>query len=154
MEEDNQKQKTDGSELEKFKKQTEEYLNNWKRERADFLNYKKDESRRVEELIKYINEGMLMDVIEIIDKLDVGLQHEPNETMKQLSRDFEKFLERYDVKKIEIKNPSTDSGQVKFDHMLHEAVEVEEGGKNLNEVRAGYTMHDRVIRPVRVKITK
>ena len=140
---DNNKQTT---EIEEVKKQAEEYLNNWKRERADFINYKKEESKRVEEIVKFANEGLIMEIIEVLDKLYVGLKHEPNETMRQLAKDFEKFLANYDVKKIEIGD--------KFDPGMHEAVEIESGGKKLEEVRSGYMMHDKVIRPARVSIKK
>ena len=139
-------------ELENSKNQAEEYLNNWKRERADFLNYKKDESKRVESIVKYANESLIMEIIEILDKLDLGLQHEPNETTKQLSGDFTKFLKGYGVERIN--DPSIDSGQAKFDPIMHEAIEVEDGGTKLKEIRAGYRMYDKVIRPTRVIITK
>ena len=143
---DNQQQITEIPEEPDYKQKAEEYLNNWKRERADFMNYKKHEAKRVQEIVKFGNEGVIMELIEVLDRLDLGLRHEPNETIKQLAKDFEKFLEGYDVKRIEIKD--------KFDPMLHEAIEVEEGGQKVEEVRAGYTMHDRVIRPARVRIIK
>ena len=138
--------------LEKCKAQCEEYLNNWKRERADFINYKKDESKRVENIVKYANEGLIIEVIEILDKLDLGLQHEPNETMKQLASDFAKLLKEYGVERID--DPSIDSGQATFDPVMHEAIEVEDGGTKLKEIRAGYKMYDKIIRPTRVRITK
>lgn len=144
--EDNNKNTTTEDELETIKKQAEDYLNNWKRERADFVNYKKEEAKRVKEIVKFANEGLLLEIIEVLDKLDLGLKHEPSETLKQLAKDFEKFLERYDVKKIEVGN--------KLDPVLHEAVELEPEGKKIEEVRPGYMMHERVIRPVRVKIIK
>ena len=59
---------------------------------------------------------------------------------------FQEFLNKYEVKRIKIGD--------KFDPILHEAVEVEDGGQNIQEVRAGYIMHDKVIRPARVKIIK
>ena len=54
-------------------------------------------------------------------------------------------MKKYGVEKIVIGD--------KFDPMLHEVVEGAEGDK-IEEVRAGYTMHGRVIRPTRVKIIK
>ena len=42
----------------------EEYLNGWKRERADFLNYKKDEMERIGQLIKYANEEIILKIIQ------------------------------------------------------------------------------------------
>ena len=144
------------NELETAKQQAEEYLNNWKRERADFVNYKKDESRRVEQIIKFANEGLIMELVEALDDLEVVRKNFPSSgggnfkswlnEMDKCTKKFLELLNKYGVKRIEIRN--------KFDPMLHEAVEIEEGGLNVQEVRAGYTMNDRVIRPARVKIIK
>ena len=43
--------------LDEATKKSEEYLNNWKRERADFINYKKDELERTLSLIKEIKDN-------------------------------------------------------------------------------------------------
>ena len=145
MENNNQQLNTD-QELEEVKQKAEEYLNSWKRERADFINFKKDEAKRVEDIVKFSNEGLVMEIIEVLDKLDLALKHAPNDMMRQLAKDFEKFLNKYSVEKIKIEN--------KFDLVLYEAVEVEPGGDKLEEVRPGYKMYDKVIRPARVKIIK
>src|SRR3990167_3663715 len=134
----------------------EEYLNNWKRERADFINYKKDEMKRMEEFLKYGTEGLIMELIDVLDAIEVARNNLPKvEGLKEWTEGFdssldkiEKFLEKFGVKKILV------SGS-KFDPLLHEAVEVEEkDGENIIEIRPGYTMHYRVIRPARVKIIK
>ena len=152
------------SEMDKVKAQAEaeEYLNNWKRERADFMNYKKEEFKRVEEFVRYANEDLILELIDILDNLELGLKHEPTELLKKLSKDFEELLKKYGVERIKTEGdhstPSTSSGQassgqVSFDPVLHEAVEGAEG-KNLEELRPGYTMHGKVIRPARVKLIK
>lgn len=127
----------------------EEYLNNWKRERADFINYKKEEIRRLEEFVKYSNEDLILELIDIMDNLELGLKHEPTELLKKLSKDFEELLKKYGVEKIKTKGE-------KFDPVLHEAVETPEIPEALllEEVRPGYLMHDKVIRPARVKLIK
>ena len=55
---DEKTEKTVEEKLAECQKQAEEYLNNWKRERADFINYKKDEAKRLEEFVKFGNEGL------------------------------------------------------------------------------------------------
>ncbi len=136
---------------------SEEYLNNWKRERADFINYKKDEAKRVKEFVKYANEDLIMELIDILDNLELALKHAPSEIIKKLSKDFEELLKKYGVEKIKTEGES-------FDPALHEAVAVPsevlgEGqeapeGNKLEEVRPGYTMHGKVVRPARVKLIK
>jgi|SRR3989344_5363951 len=157
MEDNNKNQnQTVPSELEMAQQKAEEYLNNWKRERADFINYKKDEGKRVEEIVKFSNEGMVLELIEILDELDLVRKNFPDNP-KDKSQDwldkldktidkFQDFLGKYSVEKIKIGD--------KFDPSLYEAVGVEEEGHKIQEIRAGYTMYDKVIRPARVRIVK
>jgi molecular chaperone GrpE len=152
--EQNQNIKNDLEEIEKCQQKVEEYLNNWKRERADFMNYKKDESKRVENALEFGKEVILEDFIEVKDELERALQwgdpkeHELDtswrEGIEMTLKKFDGILRRYDVDKIPM--------NIQFNPELHEAVSIEEGGDKLEEIRAGYTLHGRVIRPARVRI--
>jgi molecular chaperone GrpE len=130
----------------------EEYLNNWKRERADFINYKKDEAKRSEEFVKFANEGIILEILDIIDDLEITARHEANgrNNLEPILKKLADWLKKYGVVKISI------SGG--FDPNLHEAIKTdlsadgEEDENKLEEFRAGYTMHGKVIRPARVKI--
>lgn len=135
----------ENKELEKCQKERDEYLNNWKRERADLLNYKKDEAKRLEEFIKFANESVILEVIEVLDDLERASKEVKNEGLDQVLNKFQDLLKKYDVEKI--------NAEGAFNPELHEAVEGTEGDK-IEEIRAGYTMHGRVIRPARVKIVK
>jgi len=137
---------------------TEEYLNNWKRERADFLNYKKDENRRIEEFVRFANEDVILETVEIVDDLELAHQNfakqnlggqagELNKGLEQIVAKFKDLFKKYGVEEVKVKDE-------KFNPALHEAVETEKEGTKLVQVRAGYTMHGKVIRPARVRITK
>ncbi len=144
---DEKTEKTVEEKLAECQKQAEEYLNNWKRERADFINFKKDEAKRLEEAIKFGNEILLLEMIEIADDLEAGIKHQPeNEGIVQISRKLRDLMVKYGVEKIKVEGK-------KFDPAEHEAVEDGEGDK-LEEIRAGYTLYGKVIRPARVKIIK
>ena len=141
------KNTTEPTELEVCKKQAEEYLNNWKRERADFINYKKDEAKRMEEFVKYANESMILEILDVVDDLDLAAKQEKGgEAAKQIIKKTEDLLKKYGVERIK-----TDG---KFNPELHEAVSIEPGGEKMEEVRAGYMMYGKVIRPTRIKIIK
>lgn len=130
----------------------EEYLNNWKRAEADLINYRKQEAERAQALIKYGNESLIIEIIDVYDNLRLALSHTPPDTDKnwlvgimQVAKQFEQFLEKHGVKKIEV--------GAAFDPAVHEAIETVEGDEDrVEEVRSGYTMHDKVIRPARVKV--
>ncbi|MEK9157927.1 MAG: nucleotide exchange factor GrpE [Patescibacteria group bacterium] len=124
----------------------EEYLNNWKRERADFLNYKKEEAKRMEEFGRFANEDVILETIEVVDDLELAVQEYKGIGLEQILKKFKDLFKKYGVEEIEIAG--------KFDPALHEAVETEAGGEKVIQVRAGYIMHSKVLRPARVKITK
>lgn len=146
---DVQKEEKPEQKLEEYQKQAEEYLNNWKRERADFINYKKDEAKRLEEFAKFANEGLILEVIEILDDLEIALKHSSSDFngLNQIMKKFGDWLKKYGVERIKV------AGE-KFNPELHEAVESSAKEGELEEIRAGYTMHGKVIRPARVKIIK
>ena len=99
----------------------------------------------MEEFVKFANEAVILEVIEVIDDLEKASKEVKNEGLDQVLKKFQGLLKKYGVERIEVKDA--------FDPLLHEAVEGAEGDK-LEEVRAGYTMHGQVIRPARVKIVK
>ena len=131
-------------ELTKCQQESEEYLNNWKRERADFLNYKKDEAQRIGEFAKFATESVILEVIDVIDDLERAAKEVKNEGLDQVLKKFQELLKKYGVERITVEGP--------FDPLPHEAISTEEGGDKIEEVRAGYLMHGKVIRPARVKI--
>lgn len=167
MEEDKKEEQLNNEEekeLEGCKKQAEEYLNNWKRERADFINYKKDEDKRMGEFLKFSTEGIIIELIDVIDGIEVARNNLPEskelaDWIQGFDGSLDKlngFLKKFGVEKIKVEGE-------KFDPTLHEAIfsgsdePMPEGVNsegNLEEVRPGYTMHGKVIRPARVKIIK
>src|SRR3990167_4041821 len=125
--EQNKDIKTSTDELEECKQQCEEYLNNWKRERADFANYKKDEGKRMEEFLKFSTEGIIMELIDVIDGIGVSRKNLPDsKDLKEWTDGFDssldklsKFLKKFGVEMINVKGEN-------FDPFLHEAVEVQD----------------------------
>src|SRR3990167_6416873 len=99
----------------------EEYLNNWKRERADFINYKKDEAKRMNEFLKFSAEGIMMELIDVIDGIEIARNNLPNsKELKEWIGGFDssldklsQFLKRFGVEKIDV------TGN-KFDPLFHE----------------------------------
>jgi molecular chaperone GrpE len=139
------------TELEEAKKQAEEYLNNWKRERADFINYKKDEDQRRNRALEFGKRVVIEDILDINDGLEKVISDgDPNDdyivAVKTIKGQLERLFRTYQVEKIKT--------STEFDPNIHEAVEMETGGEKMQEIRAGYTMNGEVIRPARVKIVK
>lgn len=137
-----------------------EYLAGWQRERADFLNYKKGETERVGELIKYAGTGLVLKFLSVLDNIEIAEKKLPkdlidNENVKgllQIKRQIEDILKSQSVEEIE-------SLGKKFDPNFQEIVaEVEsddmEPGIVVEEVCKGYKMHGNILRPAKVKVSK
>ncbi len=147
--------------LEECEKQKEEYLKGWQRERADFLNYKKEEAEKISEMVKYAEVGFIFKIIAILDNLYLAEKQLPaelkeNDNVKglmQIGKQLEDVLKKYGVEQIECANQ-------KFNPQFHEALEMvedrekRESGTIIEEVKKGYLMGGKVIRPSKVKVIK
>lgn len=140
-------------ELEEIKTKCEEYLNGWKRERADFLNYKKEEMEKIGTLIKYANEEIILKLLPILDNFYLAEKHIKDEGVAQIRKQLEDFLQKEGITPIEVIgkefNPSLmeSIGEIPTPNAQSPNVVVE-------EIQRGYTMHGKLIRPAKVKISK
>ncbi len=138
-------------------KMRDEYLDGWKRAKADFVNYQKDEAARAETLAKFANEVILSDLLHVLDSFDLGLatvdEKDPARKGMELIRgQLEEALRRHGVERVQVKPGDA------FDPARHEAVgEAVSGvppGAIAEEMGAGYLLHGKLVRPVRVKLSK
>jgi molecular chaperone GrpE len=147
-------------ELEKCQKEKADFLAGWQRARADFLNYKKEEIERIEEILKYANEELILKFLPILDnfylvekKIPENLKKEENvKGILQLKNQFLDFLKKQGVQELKTIGK-------KFDPNFHEATEMVEAknvesGIILEETQKGYLLHGKVLRPAKVKVAK
>src|SRR3989338_2467504 len=87
-------QNDQNAELDTCKKLAEEYLNNWKRERADFVNYKKDEGKRMEEFVKFANESLILELLDNLDDLYLAAKQTKDTGLEQIIKKFEDLLKK------------------------------------------------------------
>ncbi|MBA7622201.1 Protein GrpE [subsurface metagenome] len=145
--------------LKECQKQKDEYLAGWQRSRADFLNYKKEEMERIGQFLKYANEELILKILPILDNFEKAEKEIPQdkkdqylEGLLQIKRQFEDFLKNQRVEAIKSLNE-------KFDPNFHEIVEEvevkdKESGIIIEEVKKGYILNGRVVRPAKVKVNK
>ncbi len=144
--------------IDELEELTKKYLNGWKRARADYQNREKEIRKEKKEWMKFSNSQLIKELLYILDSFNHSLDQVPddladNDWVKgivQISSQFEQFLKGQGVEKIKT------IGQ-EFDPNLHEAVdssneELSKSNKIKKEVQAGYTMHDKVLRPAKVII--
>jgi molecular chaperone GrpE len=147
--------------FEEKKKLADSYYDQLLRLKAEFDNYRKRIEKEKEELIKFGKEELVVKLLDILDSLDLALtsiKDEKNEHksiregVELIHKQFREVLEKEGVKKLEVQGE-------KFDPNLHYAVEYQESDKHkdneiLEEIRPGYLLYERVIRPAMVVVAK
>ncbi len=143
--------------LEKCEKEKAEYLAGWQRAKADFINYKKEEMQRLEDIARYGSVELIRDLIAIIDNFDLGLRAmeksgSVDKGIYMIRTQIEDILRKRGVERIEVKVGD------KFDPSSAEAVAAAESDKPegtvLEEIEPGYRIYDKILRPARVKVSK
>ncbi len=139
-------------------KERDGYLAGWQRTKADFINYKKEETQKLEEIARYGSVGLVKDLISVLDNFDLALRsfekEGPVEKGLYLIRtQLEDILKKRGLEKISVKPGDP------FDPAVAEALsEVESEhhppGAVVEEIEPGYRMHDKVVRPARVIVSK
>ncbi|MEK7547223.1 MAG: nucleotide exchange factor GrpE [Patescibacteria group bacterium] len=138
-------------------KQRDEYLAGWQRARADFLNYKKEEAGRLESIIKFANEDILEELIEVLDTFDLGLaaleKAGPVEKGVYMVRSkLDNVLKQRGLECLPVK--AGDKFNPSLSEAIVEAESDQPAGTILEVIEAGYKLHDKVLRPARVKISR
>ena len=55
-------------------KERDEYRAGWQRAKADFINYKQEETKHLQDAVRYGNEDIIKDMISVLDNFDLGLR--------------------------------------------------------------------------------
>ena len=147
-------------ELEAAKKQLEDEKDRVLRLNAEFDNFRKRTLKEREEFIKYANEKLILELIDVCESLERGLENAKNtdnkdkliEGMELIYKQFKNVLEKNGL------TPIKALGE-KFDPYKHEAMmqtltdECEEN-TILEEFTRGYMLNNRVIRYSKVRVSK
>jgi molecular chaperone GrpE len=159
MPEETTQQDNNNEEIEKLKIQCDEYLNGWKRAKADYLNLKKETDEKQKSFFMMAKAGLIMEVLPIYDNLKKALQALPEEQnnswtegIKQIKKQFETFLKQYEIEEIKTVGE-------KFNPEFHEAVsrEKKEGVESdmiISELSSGYLMKGLVLVPAKVVVSE
>lgn len=153
--------------LEELKDRAAKADENWERllrTTADFDNFKKRAAREKQEAIRYANEGLLEKLVPVLDNFDAALAavqtgSTDSTTAQSLQTGVAMIFQQ-------LKKVLTDAGLEevnatgqKFDPNLHEAVSQQESeevpeGQVLQQLRKGYKLRDRLLRPATVVVAK
>jgi molecular chaperone GrpE len=149
-------------ELESEKKRSEDYLNRLKYMQADFENIKKRFERDTEQIRSYCSERIVTQLLDVVDELELAIKvaasaDAPQKTLiegvEMTLKKLRKVLECEGVSPIECT-----VGKI-FDPRCHDAIaaETRDDVKEcmiIEEIRKGYLLRDKVLRPTIVRVAK
>jgi len=148
-----------GAELEKEKAKSEDYLRRLQYLQADFENYRKRVEKEMLDNRQFGNQRLLSDLIVVNDELELALREAEEsgenptivEGVGMVRKRLQSLLSKEGVEKIQ-------SLGSKFNPDLHDAalriVSNEEEGTIVEEIRQGYTLKGKVLRPSIVKVAE
>ncbi len=148
------------ADLKQAKKEKEEYLTGWQKERAEFANYRKEEDNRRALFSEAVRERILTRFLSVVDSFNMAFQNKEawgkvdaswRKGVEYIYSQLHTIFEEYGVKSV---------GEVgeAFDPNIHESINVVETEKKELEhtvaevIQKGYKLGERVIRPARVNV--
>jgi len=141
--------------LAEVKAKAEANLAGWQRAQADFINYKKRSDQEKQDLSKFANSVLILNLLPVLDDLERAFSSLPPKMEKLSWLDGIKLIERklWAVLQAQGLSPIKALGEP-FDPQFHEAVREDKGkeGVVIEEVQKGYLLEDRVIRPTMVVV--
>ena len=130
------------------------------RTQADFENFRKRAAREKEDASKYANASFLEKLLPILDNFELGLNAARNDVrnspilagMDMVAKQLQDFLTGVGVEAVKAEGEH-------FDPNLHEAVAQEPSadvpeGVIVRQLRKGYKLRDRLLRPATVTVSK
>jgi molecular chaperone GrpE len=147
--------------LQVAQQQAQESYDRLLRVSAEFDNYKKRTAREMQDVVKYANETMAKELLTVVDNLEraieaAGVECSDDDPMVKgihlTLGEVLKVLERHKVR------PVNALGEP-FDPTYHQAMmqeEVADQAPNtvVREMQKGYMIHDRLLRPAMVVVSK
>ncbi len=150
--------KTEG---EAIKGQADEYLGLLQRERAEFANYRRRTAEERERELGLAGEDLIRKVLAIADDFDLAIDHVPPEIASNpwvsgvvaIDRKLRSLLESEGVTQIDA-SPGRSFDPREHEAIAHVPVLGQRDGEIVEEVRRGYRLRDRVIRPALVAVAQ
>lgn len=133
-----------------------------KRAQAELINYRTRKDKEVSDMLKYANQGIITDLVPVIDNFERAIKLDDNNLTDELSKFLAGFKMIYSSLSGILKNYGVEEifrpGE-KFDPSLEQALLTDKVEDLDDEVvievlQKGYKLHDRVVRAASVKVNQ
>ena len=137
------------------------YYDQWIRTTADLENYKKRAARERQDAIRFANENLIEKLIPVLDNFEMALAATAGQdtSLQSVQAGVSMIYQQLKNVLTEAGLEEIDASNKTFDPNWHEAVsqqpsqEVAEG-QVLQQLRKGYKLRDRLLRPAGVVVAK
>jgi molecular chaperone GrpE len=148
------------ADLKQVKTEKEEYLTGWQKERADFVNYRKQEEDRRINFSESVRERILSRFLTVLDSFNMAFTNKEawekvddswRKGVEYIYNQMNTIFEEYGIKEVGVEGED-------FDPNIHQSIDVVETDKKemehkvANVIQKGYKLGDRVIRAARVNV--
>lgn len=132
---------------------------------ADFDNFKKRAAREKQDAIRFANEGLIEKLIPVLDSFDMAInatkaaQSNANDGIQSLQSGIAMVYQQLKSALAESGLEEIDAGGKQFDPNWHEAISQQESeevpeGQVVQQLRKGYKLRDRLLRPATVVVAR
>lgn len=137
-----------------------EYLNNWQRDKAEFINVRKREQESNAQFVKFAKEDLIVDLIPVLDSFEMAFSNK--EAWEKVDKNWRIGVEHIysQLKNILTNNnlQEIDPLGKRFDPARDEAIEFEPVTEERFDhmitkvIQKGYSLNDKIIKAPRVKV--
>jgi len=145
--------------IEQLEADAKEASNRYLRLAADFDNYKKRSRQEHSETVQLANADLIGKLLPVVDNFHRVIESAPDEVDDAWLKGIRLTLQQLDELLASQGVSPIESVGTRFDPTLHEAIGHEESDEHpedtvVSEVRKGYRLHDRVVRPALVRVAR
>jgi molecular chaperone GrpE len=149
----------DASPIAELERERDDYKDRWMRKTAEFDNYRRRIERERREQADQAVVDLLQDLLSVVDDFDRALTVDAGESggayrkgVELIHGKLHDLLRRHGVKPLEALGADFDPNV--HQAVMHEASPDHREGEVIGELRKGYTINDRLLRPAMVKVAK
>jgi len=144
------KKVTKNLEIEKLKKEVEEYKNKYLRALADYQNFEKRVKEERNQLVRTANLNLIMKLLRFLDSLEKAEVFIKDQGLKIAKDHLFQSLKEIGIEEIDVVNKP-------FNPKVAEAIDIVQGDKDdvvVEVLRKGYRIEDKILRVAQVKVSK
>lgn len=147
------------NDVEKLQRERDDYYDRLLRKTAEFDNYRKRVDRQRSEMAQQLAGDVLEGLLPIVDDFERALQAEAGPEAESYRKGVELIYKQLQDLLVKRGVVAIEAVGQEFDPRFHQAITYESSpghaeGEVIEEVRRGYRLGDRLLRPAMVKVAK